>query len=320
MQRVLSSDLWKMIRAQAQRARCRRAVIAYVTEDLIDFRRGDTLVVDASTYAVRNGETSAKLLSSLHEKGATLYDCPHLHAKMLLLDDVAIIGSGNMSRSSSNGLVEAGVITDHSSTVAGIASLIEQITSQSNKLDAQSLADLRKIKVIRRGGPHTFEHKRRKPKIAELGNRTWLVGVKEIVTTQPDEQRVVDRAIKALRPIMSDPDEEPDWIRWHGKTRFTRECREGDSIIRIWTSHKAKRPSAVMRSAPVLLKQRGTRRTHFFLGTPNGSHTELSWGKFQKLFAKAGGIGRIKPGGVRVLEPEVAEALARKWKQAAKYQ
>lgn len=61
MQRVLSRDLWKTIRAHAQRARCRRAVIAYVTQDLIGFRKGDTLVVDASTYAVCNGETSAKL-------------------------------------------------------------------------------------------------------------------------------------------------------------------------------------------------------------------------------------------------------------------
>jgi PLD-like domain len=320
MQRVLSSDLWKTIRTRARRVRCRRAVIAYVTQDLVGFRKGDTLVVDASTYAVRNGETNAKLLTKLHKKGVMLYDCPRLHAKMLLLDDVVVIGSGNMSNSSASGLVEAGVISDHSSTVAGIASLIEQIVSQSKKLDAKSLASLRKIKVIRRSGPHTSEHKRRKPKIAELGNRTWLVGVTEIVTTQADEQRVVDRAIKALRPIMRDPDEEPDWIRWHGKTRFTLECREGDSIIRIWTSHKAKRPSTVMRSAPVLLKQRGTRRTHFFLGTPSSPHAELSWGKFQKLFAKAGGIGRIKPGGVRVLEPEVAEALARKWKQAARYQ
>src|SRR5208337_3375672 len=142
MQRVLSRDLWKTIRAHAQRARCRRAVIAYVTQDLIGFRKGDTLVVDASTYAVCNGETSANLLTTLFKKGVTLYDCPHLHAKMLLLDDVVVIGSGNTSGSSANGLVEAGVITDHSSTVAGIASLIEQIASQSNKFDAQSLADL----------------------------------------------------------------------------------------------------------------------------------------------------------------------------------
>jgi hypothetical protein len=87
---------------------------------------------------------------------------------------------------------------------------------------------------------------------------------------------------------MSDPDEEPDRIRWYGKSRFTRKCREGDAIIRIWTSHNAKRPSTVMRSAPVLLKQQGTRRTYFLLGTLNGSPAELSWGKFQKLLAKAG--------------------------------
>jgi hypothetical protein len=138
--------------------------------------------------------------------------------------------------------------------------------------------------------------------------RGWWAS--EIVKTQPDEQRVVDRAIKALRPIMSDPDEEPDWIRWFAQGRFARECQEGDSMIRIWTSHKAKRPSAVIRSAPVLLKRRGA--------TPRGSHSELSWGRFQRLFTKAGGTGRIKPGRVRVLEQDFADILARKWNSAAR--
>ena len=65
-----------------------------------------------------------------------------------------------MSTSSADGLVEAGVITDHGPTVAGVASLIEQLATQSNKLDAKRLSDLRKIKVIRRNGLHAGERSR----------------------------------------------------------------------------------------------------------------------------------------------------------------
>jgi phosphatidylserine/phosphatidylglycerophosphate/cardiolipin synthase-like enzyme len=53
----------------------------------------------------------------LHNKGVLLYACADLHAKILLLDDVAIIGSGNMSSSSENRMVEAALISDHASVV-----------------------------------------------------------------------------------------------------------------------------------------------------------------------------------------------------------
>jgi hypothetical protein len=65
--------------------------------DLVGFREGDTLVVVASARAIQNGETDARLLRKLHKKGVQIYDCADLHAKILLLDDVAIISSGNMS-------------------------------------------------------------------------------------------------------------------------------------------------------------------------------------------------------------------------------
>jgi phosphatidylserine/phosphatidylglycerophosphate/cardiolipin synthase-like enzyme len=188
MQKVLANNLWKTVAVQARQARRKQAAIAYVTQDLLGLRKGDTLLVDASVYAVRNGETSAKLLRTLQRKGVILYECPRLHAKVLLLDDVAVIGSGNMSNSSANGLVEAAVITDHSSTVAGVASLIEQLISQSTRLTAERIATLCKIKVVRRGGFPMGGHNARRPKVTALGNRTWLIGVRELVKEPKPEE------------------------------------------------------------------------------------------------------------------------------------
>lgn len=67
---------------------------AYVTQDLVGFSKGDTLVVDASRHAISSGETAAKLLRTLKMKGVHIYHCAGLHAKVLLLDDVAVISSG----------------------------------------------------------------------------------------------------------------------------------------------------------------------------------------------------------------------------------
>jgi hypothetical protein len=87
------------VRAKAGKARRRQAAIAYVTQDLLGFRKGDTLLVNASAYAIASGETNAKLLRALYRKGVRLYHCECLHAKVVLLDDLAVIGSGNMSNS-----------------------------------------------------------------------------------------------------------------------------------------------------------------------------------------------------------------------------
>lgn len=316
MQKVLSSDLWETVRVQARKSRCRKAAIAYVTQDLIGFRKGDTLIVDASELAVSSGETDARLLQRLHKRGVNLYHCAGLHAKVLLLDDVAVISSGNMSKSSTNVLVEAGLMTDHNSTVAGVASFIEQLLPQSGELNTSRIAALCKIKVIRRGGRGTGT--RRKPKIAQLGNRTWLVGVRELVKDpSPIEQRLIDRAMDKLRTQMKAPEEESAWLRWGATSRFARECREGDSVIQIWRSSKAKRPRSVYRTTPVLLKQKTDKWTWLFLREPTGSQAELSWGKFKLMLKELGYSRRVGPGIVHLLDPDIADAITRKWKSAA---
>lgn len=314
MQKVLSSELWKTVRANARRAQCRKAAIAYVTRDLVGFRKGDTLIVNASTYAVANGETDAKLLRTLYKKGVHVYDCTSLHAKVLLFDNLAIIGSGNMSNWSASGLVEAGVITDHKSTTAGVASIIQQLLPQSRYLQGKHLAQLCQIKVSRRHGLLPGVRKSRKPNISRLGDRTWLVGVRELVKEPPpEEQKKIDLATEVLRAKTGDPDLDPDWIRWFGRSRFRKECRQGDSVIRIWRSRKAKLPSGVFRATPVLLKQDSRKLTRFYLKESTGSYAEMSWGKFKRLMKEMGYPKRVDPSSTVLLDPDVADAIERKW-------
>ena len=319
MQKLLSRDLWKAIRAQARQSRRKKAAIAYVTRDLVGFSKGDVLILDASTRAIASGETSAKLLRSLLRKQVSLYHCPDLHAKVLMLDEVAVIGSGNMSDSSTYALVEAGIMTDHAATVSGVASFIEQLVQQSEKLTDDKIKRLCRIKVNKRGGRGKLKGgKHLKTKITQLGNRTWLVGVKELVgDPAPDEQKMIDKAKEALRPKLNDPEEELGWIRWTGKSRFIQESREGDRLIQIWRSHNAKRPSTVYRAVPVLLKQKTKKWTRFYLPPACDTHAEMSWGNFQRLIKLLGYSRRVGPGITHLLESEMAEDIDLKWKSFA---
>jgi hypothetical protein len=320
VQRVLSKDLWTEVRKQARASNWRKGAIAYVTRDLVGFRKGDTLVVDASALAIRNGETNAPLLRRLHKKGVQLYDCSDLHAKILLLDDVAIVGSGNMSSSSERRMVEAALISDHGSVVAGVASLIEQLIKQSLPLDKKQIAQLCKIKVVRRGGRIGAGPKRRKIRIAKLGNQTWIVGVRELKQEpKPEEQRLIDRATRSLQEKLGVDDDDFGWIKWGVRGRFARECREGDMLIEVWRSSAAKRPSVVVKAAPVLLKQPTKRWARFYVGEPTGRSQKIGWGQFQQLLREIGYPRQVKAGSVQLVEPDIADTIGRKWNAAASH-
>ena len=317
MQKVLSTDLWKAIRTAARKARQRKAAIAYVTRDLIGFRKGDVLIVDASTRASASGETDARLLRKLSQKPMRLYHCADLHAKVLLLGQVAIIGSGNMSGSSARAMVEAAIMTDQASTIAGVDSFIEQLIQQSEELTEAQIQRLCQIKVIRRGGRgNATGVKRRKTKISQLGNRTWLIGVQELMRDPaPDEQKMIDKAKAVLGQKQEIPDEDLNWVRWTGKSRFRKECRTGDRLIQIWRSGTAKRPSIVLRAVPVLLKQSTKRWTRFYL--PPTNRSEMPWGEFQRLLKGLGYDRPVSPKSKSLLEADLADAITRKWKPAA---
>lgn len=85
IRKVLAGGYWQDIAAKARAAAHRRAAVAFVTEDLVGFKKGDVLVVNAALRAIRTGATSAKLLLKLHDIGVLIYNCPNLHAKVLLL-------------------------------------------------------------------------------------------------------------------------------------------------------------------------------------------------------------------------------------------
>lgn len=96
-------------------------MVSYVTAGgprLLGIRKGDTLIVDASLRAVRSGATDPRVLINLHNMGAALHTRDNLHAKVLISDDVLVVGSANASANSESILREACVVVHDSAAIA----------------------------------------------------------------------------------------------------------------------------------------------------------------------------------------------------------
>jgi hypothetical protein len=233
MQKVLSSDVWKEIGKRAKAAERCKAAIAYVTRDQVGFQAGDVLVVDASKKAITSGQTDAPLLRALHRKRVAVYSQEGLHAKVLLLGNYSVGGSANMSGSSED-LIEAAVISDSAVVASGVDSFIVQHATKKARLTSARIEALCKIEVVRTGWTKGGQKSKPKKRIRSLGNRTWIVGVKEIARDPPtNEQKYIDRANALLSERLDGAEEEFDWIRWGKTGAFAKLCREGEPELKF---------------------------------------------------------------------------------------
>jgi len=146
-----SNHLWTTIEDLAGRARVRRGAVAYVSDDsVVRFRANDLLITDASDQSVALGQTSAEVIKRAVNAGAAVYSSPGLHAKLLILDDVVVVGSQNLSASSSKGrLFEAGIVTDHPSVRTAANDLMRQLQRSASPIDNEEVKRLLRIPVVK---------------------------------------------------------------------------------------------------------------------------------------------------------------------------
>jgi hypothetical protein len=305
MNRVLTDEIWQEVKAWARRARVRNAAIAYVTQDLIGLRHGDTLITDASEHSIRSGQTDAPLLLNLCQSGVIIHSHRGLHSKVISFGKHVIVGSANMSGAE---LIEASIVTDNPQITSGIASFIAQLSTPKSELTCDQIQKLCKIKVVRTG----WRNVKRPTRVRRLGATTWIVGVKELGEPSEVERGHIDRANSDLNKRHRTSDREYDWIRWSKKGKFPEECREGDTLIQIFNPRGTGR-RVVTRRLPVLLKRAEPRFTRFYIDDAPRMTDEISWSRFQRILKAVGHKRQVRPLSVQALDPAVADAIDRKW-------
>lgn len=305
MHHLASAELWAEVERLGRKGP-KKAAIAYVsTERRLKFGEGDVLVVDASDAAIKGGETSADVLGRALQRGAKLYSVPGLHAKGMILDGTAVIGSANLSASSQTALVEAALITKSPGVVAMLASFVERLKTTADEIDERFVARIARLPVKRnvrrpvRGGRRI-----------RLGKSvTWLVSFDEADFNSPEERRVIAAARKEAEDLKSSRSSSLGRYFTENHTVFRNLVKPGDKIVSIVNGS---RRTHVCVHEPVLLRKDIGRRTWLFTEEPSGKPF-LKWGTFKGLLREAGLQARVTRHSERRIPERVSESLHALW-------
>jgi hypothetical protein len=288
------------------------AVAFFSNSNLVRFRKGDVLIVDASDDCIKSNETTAKALAAAVRLGTSVFSLPNLHAKVFVFDRVAVVGSANVSRHSSSSLIEAALVTDDSATAGQAKALLESLKEMATPVDAAFLKRISKLRVRPRAAGE--RQRRKKRQVGRLGRRTWLVRVRELREDAfPKEKERAEAGEKVARTEVSDKRSDVSWIRWAGRGQFARKAEKGDSVIEVWKSLN-KRTVEVRRAAPVLRRQREPTCTRFYIEEPPGrERSALPLKVFRELAKRAGISRQIGKNPQRVLSEDTARLIALLW-------
>jgi hypothetical protein len=192
---VFIDEPWQhIIRALRRQEGRTVAAIAYVTKRLLDLRRGDILVCDASEHSVGLGQTDPKVLLGYLKKGVSIWSQPGLHAKAIARGQVAVVGSANSSNASADGnLMEFVAMVSRRSAAAAVRERIETIARRSISLDPVTLGRL--AKKFRPSKEFRPVRRRYAGKKSETKSRAWCIGT-DYIDEHPDIERARQRGTK----------------------------------------------------------------------------------------------------------------------------
>jgi hypothetical protein len=314
-----NKHLWRRIGSVSIRAKAKRGAIAYVTTDLpLRFQQNDVLVADCSDAAIASGETSAKVLDKLHKRGVLLYSYGHLHSKVVVLDGTVFVSSANLSESSKNTLLEAGLETDNPTAVAQAIAFIEALAEQSEPVDAKFISRIEKIPVKKHWHPRASGKPTKRLKLSDEP-KTWVIGLHSIAEPHdPAEVKRIEKGEEAAGELLSNPRSQTSWARLARSSRVSQFAKRSDSLIVILRSENKGSPEAVYHHFPVLLNQsEPTCNRIFYEEFPKSEKKALRWQEFKNL-AKKVGLAAPSKNSVRELTPDQSSALHELWEEPRK--
>jgi hypothetical protein len=308
MNQLLSDNLWPTLATLSKKRRRLWAAISYVTTTShLKFGKGDVLVCDASDAAIKAGMTAASALRRFVSEGAQVYSFDGLHAKTLMIDNKAIIGSANLSENAGTNTCEASLLSDDLQVAALVRGFIEQARKAAKPVDEVFLKRIETIPVVRAGKMA----KRNSKRVAVGTSRLWLVSTRplseRISLAEADaEKRGMAKAKKSLK--QSDYEIRP--LRWSGIGRFGKEAKAGDLVIEVMREKRGKRTfTEVYRAVPIIHRQDSGKWTRFYLETPPDDEVYYLWNEFKSDLVRLG-FKRLSPASNRELTERATQVLA----------
>jgi len=280
MEQFFTGDIWNEVNKHFTKRQKKTACIAYVTIDNIELTNGDVLICDASTFAIKFGQTSAKIIDKYFREGVKLFSNQQLHSKLLITDSFLIIGSANLSKSSAEKLIESAILTDNNILLSQAKAFCYNLTKESILLTRPEIDALLKIKVVKKPSKPTAKSKTRQ-KI--FGNRCWFVSCCPL--KERTYNKIKDTVGKAKSIISNRENIDEDnigFLRLRRNTEFTDTAKEGDLII-LKFNNESKTRSHIYPPSTILQKQIVDGFTYFYHDVTDSEEREIPWTKFQKI-------------------------------------
>ena len=314
MLKLISDGLWSAVRKKARGAGLRKAAVAYVTDPgLLPLGPGDLLVTDASRASIAGGRTSALAVKQYFESGVELISLANLHAKVLVLDDWAVVGSANVSRHSASVYFEAAVLSDRPELVGQADNLVSALARAGEPITQRFLERILKIPVPRTPRAFGAPHARRRKRVQ--GEQTvWFVSLQS-EREYPGNAEAVEEVAGKIRRKLGKRAGIVDWFWWTPDAKF----EEGDVVIQCV---RPKEKVSTTRSVRVHIHCRVVgsfaepgvnKKTIYFLQRADYKKTVISWSAFQKLARRAGIIKKLPYNRTAKLSADESSALFEIW-------
>lgn len=235
----LQANVWPTITQLAKKARRSHIAVAYLgtgATKLLPLKSGDTLVVDFELDTIRAGQVNPAEISAYLHRGVKVYTHGNLHAKVFVFDNMAIIGSANVSKHSRDQLDEAAVLVTDKPVVDAARNFIASLCLEP--VTPKYARDMQSEYVPPRVGGGA---KARRPKTRDPHSRLWFQGVitgefgaKE-VQVEKSKTPIARKAIVEKRKYTVEPFSEfvsrPESMKMPGDLIIRLELDQNDNIV-----------------------------------------------------------------------------------------
>jgi PLD-like domain len=305
---------WWEISTRVPSAKRVRAAVAYLGKggsEYLPLRAGDQLVVDLSLGTVKQGATDPREIKKLIKRGVDVFTRRDLHAKVVVIDDIVIASSANVSENARNYLDEAAILSSSPAVVRAAKHFIRLLCSEP--VHEQYLKE-----CITQYKPPVFKAARtiRQPKQRKQRAKLWFINGLVYLDDKTDRPQIEILEKEAKRELLDPEYCEVDWIRFRNRPKWFFNVQKHNWIIDCTRS--SKRTRDVGSPARVTGKRRyttkaGTTYHMLMLDRPVGREN-MSFTEFNERWRKLLQNGRqpLKRSGP-ITDHTLADALMRFW-------
>ena len=307
-------QVWEELRQRSSFAKgAVSAAVAYFGKDgcdLLTLKKSDTLLVDMSLGAVRQGVTDPREIKKLVDRGVQVYSRACLHAKFYLFEDTLICGSANVSNHSCNGLDEACVLTTSASAIRAAKTYLGKMCSEpvTERYVEQCIGEYRPPRFKAAVMPCRASRGRRA--------KVWFIGGISDYDPSEAEQQRIDGAIADAERELPEQGHEIAWIRYQKKPKFFDAIqRENWVIDAMWQGDHRRLvgPPAKVLAKRKYRSSRGV-ETHLLIMDRASAGEPMGYTEFRRRGGKIvpeldSTKARTRP----IADPDAGDALLRLW-------